>query len=920
MSVNWRDIQDKAVVFAHEWKDAKDEDKWAKAFWVRFFDVFGVRERSLGIFEERVKLLSGSDGKIDFFAPNRFLVEHKSKGKDLDSAFLQAANYMDALSEDEKPRSIIVSDFERFRIFDLEAPEQEREIEFALADLPSNVQKFAFLTDEKVQEYKEEDPINVRAVRAIGKLYEALKISHYVSQDDADVISKLLTRLVFCFFADDTGIFNRNDLRRYLEDNTKADGSDIGAHLGVIIEVLNTPEDRRQDTMPDALKALPYVNGGLFKEPLPAVFGSREIRDTLMKCVEFNWSRISPAIFGSMFQSVLNEKERHDLGAHYTSEQNILKVIDGLFLEDLKSELEAAKTNHEKLNALWEKIATITLLDLACGCGNFLVIAYRELRRIELEIIKRLYKHSAKVDAGHMTLPMEINIKKLSKLSVERMYGIEIEAFPAEIAKLSLWLMDHMMNIELGTYFGKPFRKIPITEQPHIVQGNALRVDWESVVPKEKLTHILGNPPFLGSRVMDKEQKEEMHDVFGELREVGFLDYVTAWYMKAAKLIHGTRIQCAFVSTNSISQGEQAGILWEALKAYDTSIHFAHRTFRWSNEATGKAAVYCVVIGFASFPTKKPRLYDYEDIKGESHEIPATEINPYLIAASADVIIRSRQKPLCDVPDMSFGNMPRDNGMLLLNQAEKNALLSKEPDAEKFVRPFMSAQEFLHGENRYCLWLVDAKPEELQAMPEVMRRIEAVKTFRSISVAESTRKMAATPYLFAQRTQPSKDYVLVPRHSSENRMYVPMGFFSKDSIVADSCMAVGAATLYHFGVLESEMHMAWMRAVCGRLESLYTYSKHIGNNNFPWPEKPAVAQKKVVEEAAQEVLNARTKYPDATLADLYDPLSMPPDLLKAHKALDKAVDACYGKKNFSSEPKRLEFLFELFKGISSKGA
>ncbi|MDO8481517.1 MAG: class I SAM-dependent DNA methyltransferase [bacterium] len=923
--VNWRDIQDKAVAFVHEWSDAKDEDKWAKAFWVRFFDVFGVRERSLGIFEERVKLLSGAAGKIDFFAPNRFIVEHKSRGKDLDSAFLQAADYMDALSEDEKPRYIIVSDFARFRIYDLEAPKEKREFEFRLADLPKHVQSFAFLTDEEIREYKEEDPINVRAVQAIGKLYEALSASNYPPES----ISPLLTRLVFCFFADDTGIFNRNDMRRYLEENTKADGMDIGAHLGQIFDVLNTPEQRRQETMPDILKALPYVNGGLFAEPLPGVFGSRGIRDMLMKCVEFNWSRISPAIFGSMFQSVMDEKQRHDLGAHYTSEKNILKVINGLFLEGLKEELEAAKTNEVKLNALWKRIATITLLDPACGCGNFLVIAYRELRHIELEIIKRLYKHgAAKVDTGHALLPLDVDIKKLSKLSVERMYGIEIEPFPAEIAKLSLWLMDHMMNVELGAYFGKPFRKLPLTEQPHIVKGNALRIDWESVVPKDKLTYILGNPPFLGSRVMDKGQKEEMHDVFGDLREVGFLDYVTAWYIKAAKLIHSTRIKCAFVSTNSISQGEQAGILWEALKPYDIHIHFAHRTFKWSNEATGKAAVYCVIIGFASFPTTRPRLFDYEDIKGEPCEIPAKEINPYLIAASADVIIRSRQKSLCDVPEMSFGNMPRDSGMFLLNQTEKDELLAREPAAAKFVRSFISAQEFLHGENRYCLWLVDAEPQELRELTEVMRRVESVKTFREMSVAASTRKMAETPYLFAQRTQPSADYVLIPRHSSENRAYIPIGFFTKENIVADSCMAIGGATLYHFGVLESTMHMAWMRAVCGRLESRYRYSKDIVYNNFPWPENPTAEQKKAVEEAAQAVLDARKQFPEATLADLYDPNTMPKVLLEAHHKLDRAVDACYGppsreaseghsKKNFKSEPERLEFLFERYKELTT---
>ena len=918
MGANWRDIQDKALAFAHEWQDAKDEDKWAKAFWVRFFDIFGVRERSLGIFEERVKLLSGSDGKIDFFAPNRFLVEHKSKGKDLDSAFLQAANYMDALSEDEKPRYIIVSDFERFQIYDLEAPTGSREVEFHLADLPSHVQKFAFLTDEEVREYKEEDPINVRAVRAIGKLYEALRASHYASQDDPNVISKLLTRLVFCFFADDTGIFNRNDLRRYLEDNTKVDGSDIGAHLGQIFYVLNIPEDKRQDTMPDTLKALPYVNGGLFKEPLPAVFGSREIRDTLMKCVEFNWSRISPAIFGSMFQSVLNEKERHDLGAHYTSEQNILKVINGLFLEDLKAELEAAKTNHEKLNALWEKIATITLLDPACGCGNFLVIAYRELRRIELEIIKRLYKHSAKVDAGHMTLPMEINIKKLSKLSVERMYGIEIEAFPAEIAKLSLWLMDHMMNIELGTYFGKPFRKLPLTEQPHIAQGNALRMDWESVVPKNKLTYILGNPPFLGSRVMDTEQKADLEQVFGKMKKLGELDYVTGWYIKAADYIQGTHLTVAFVSTNSITQGEQVSILWPRLFDEGIKIHFAHRTFKWSNEAPGKAAVYCVIVGFGLDKPLHLPLFIYDDIKGEGKEVEAENINPYLVDAP-NVVVESRRKPICNVPPASFGSMPNDGNALLFDDVEdKDAFLMREPKADKFIRPLLSAREYLQGGQRYCLWLNDASPEEIRSMPEVLRRVEAVRTHREISTRAVTRELAKTPYLWAEDRQPTSNYVLIPRVSSENRRYVPLSFFSPINIAGDTCITVPQANLYVFGILQSEMHMSWMRVVAGRLKSDYRYSNELVYNNFPWPENPSEEKKREVEEAAQGVLDARAAHPGATLADLYDPNTMPSNLLKAHHALDKAVDACYGKKVFKSEQERLEFLFKRYKRISAK--
>jgi len=916
MAVNWRDIQDKAVAFSHEWQDTKDEDKWAKPFWVRFFDIFGIRERTLGIFEERVKLLNGGDGKIDFFAPNRFIIEHKTRGKDLDSAFLQAADYMDALSEDEKPRYIVVSDFARFRIYDLEAPKDSREIEFDLSDLSKNIQRFAFLTDEEVREYKEEDPINVRAVRAIGKLYDALKESNY----DPIPLPQLLTRLVFCFFAEDTDIFDRNSLRRYLDENTKPDGSDIGAHLGLIFDVLNTPEDKRQSTMPDALKALPYVNGGMFAKPLPAVFGTRPIRDTLMKCVEFNWSRISPAIFGSMFQSVMNEKERHDLGAHYTSETNILKVINGLFLEELKAELKAA-TSQEKLNALWDKLAAITLLDPACGCGNFLVVAYRELRSIELEIIKRVYKHgTAKVDAGHTVLPMTTDVSKISRLSIERMYGIEIEAFPAEIARLSLWLVDHIKNVELGTYFGRPFKKIPITEQPHIVEGNALRLDWESVVPKEKLTHILGNPPYLGYKQQQAEQKIDMEMACADVEGAGVLDYVAAWYIKAAKLIQGTQIRVAFVSTNSITQGEQVAALWKPMmEQFGIRIMFAHRTFKWTNEATGKAAVYCVIIGFGLDETHKPTLYEYDDITGEPREILATQVNPYLVDAPT-VFLEKRMRPISEAaPQMIYGNEPREGGMLLLNEQERAKVISEYPQLDKWVRKFVSADDFLNDSVRYCYWLVGAEPEVLK-LPPVRERLIAVRVFREMSKQKAAHDAADTPALFVSIRQDDSPYLLIPIVSSENRNYIPLGYMESSTITSNANFMLPNATLWHFGVLESDMHMSWVRAVCGRLESRYRYSNTIVYNNFPWPEKPTDAQKKSVEEAAQTVLDARAAHEGQTLAALYDPLSMPPNLLKAHKALDKAVDACYGKKNFKSEPERLEFLFELYKGISSKGA
>lgn len=919
MAVNWRDIQEKAEAFVHEWKGTTDEDKWAKPFWTQFFnEVFGIRTRSLGIFEERVKLLSGRSGKIDFFAPNRFLVEHKTQGRDLSAAFTQAADYFDALSEDEKPRYIIVSDFARFRIYDLEAPAHGRETEFPLVELPRHVKDFHFLTDEKVINYKEEDPINVRAVRAIGKLYEALKESNYPPES----ISPLLTRLVFCFFADDTGIFNRNDLRRYLEHNTKEDGSDIGAHLSSIFQVLDTPEDRRQHTTHETLAAMPYVNGGLFNVALPAVFASRAVRDTIILCIQFDWSRVSPAIFGSMFQSVMNEKERHDLGAHYTSEENILKVINGLFLGGLKAELAAAKNNHDKLNALWEKVANITLLDPACGCGNFLVIAYRELRAIENEIIARLHGKADKKSVAHADTHVRmdlggVDLKRISRLSVEGMHGIEIEPFPAAIAQLSLWLMDHMMNVELGRIFGKPLVKLPLTEAPHIVQGNALTLDWEAVVPKERLSYILGNPPFLGARVMSEEQKADMAAAFSNVRGLGELDFVTAWYKKAAEYIQGTVVECAFVSTNSVSQGEQVAILWGILAPLGVHILFAHRTFKWSNEATGKAAVYCVIIGFSLREPENARLFEYEDIRGEAEEKLVPHINGYLVAAP-DVLIGSRRNPLSVVPDAVFGSMPNDAGQFLFDdEAEKDAFLAKEPDAAKFVRPLVSAKEFLQGGQRYCLWLKDASPEEIRLLPEVRIRVENVRLQRETSTRNETRELARTPYLWGEDRQPNTDYILIPRHSSENRRYLPMGFFSSDVIAGDTCITVPNATLYHFGILESEMHMTWMRAVAGRLKSDYRYSKDIVYNNFPWPDATD-AQKQEIEAAAQAVLDVRAAHAGQTLAALYDPLVMPPDLLKTHKALDKAVDQAYGKKSFKSESERLVFLFDLYGKLAPK--
>ena len=905
MSVNWRDVQEKAAAFAHEWKDAGSEDSEAKAFWVRFFDVFDVRERSLGMFERRVELLGERRGKIDFFAPNKFLVEHKSRGENLDAAFEQAANYFDALSEDEKPRFIIVSDFARFRIYDLEAEGENRTQEFLLSELPDNVTRFGFLTEEEVREYVEEEPITVRAVKTIGELYEILKVSQY-NEDD---LSPLLTRLVFCFFADDTGIFNRNAILDYLRERAEADDAGVGPHISSIFDVLNTPLSERQRNMPEALASLPYVNGGMFKDTLKPLFNSKDINEPLFKCMGFNWSRISPAIFGSMFQGVMDETVRRNLGAHYTSEENILKVIRGLFLDELHKELADAHSNDVKLEALWDKLARITLLDPACGCGNFLVVAYRELRRVELDIIKRLYPNGK--------LPKGLKADTLSKLSIERMYGIEIELFPAEIAKLSLYVIDHMMNSELGAYFGERIVKLPLKEQPHIVKGqSALAMDWEKVVSKKELTHILGNPPFSGSKIMSDGMRQEIKTLFNNAPGSGTLDYVCGWYAKAAEYIQDTDIKCAFVSTNSITQGEQPAVLWGLLKTKGIKIHFAHRTFNWANEAPNNAAVYCIIIGFGLEEAKHPQLWDYKDIHAKPHEVSVKRINPYLVDAS-DALIGSRSKPLCNVPEIGIGNKPIDGGMYLFDREQKALFIRLEPKSEKFFRKWIGSEEFLHNIERWCLWLGKAKPEELQEMPEVLRRIEAVRQFRLLSKSAPTRELAETPTRFHVENMPKGNYLVIPETSSENRRYIPIGFVGPETIASNAVKIMPDATLYHFGVVESEMHMTWMRAVAGRLKSDYRYSKDIVYNNFPWPEKPTAAQKKTVEEAAQEVLDTREKHESATLATLYNPNTMPADLLKAHKALDKAVDVCYGKKVFKSEPERLEFLFERYKELSS---
>ena len=911
MALGWNEIKERAVKFSKEWENTTNENADAKPFLVEFFNVFGISHRRVSTFEHKVKKLGEGDGYIDLLWKGTILIEMKSRGKSLDRAYQQARDYLPGLKDYELPKYILVSDFENFRLYDLD---ENTETNFLFKDFVNHVHLFGFIAGYQKRTYKDEDPVNIEAAYLMGKLHDALKDAGYAGFE----LEKYLVRLLFCLFADDTTIFETHAFQEYIEDKTNEDGSDLGVHLAQLFQVLNTPNDKRQKTLDESLAAFPYVNGQLFEAQLSfASFNSR-MRQTLLECCALDWSKISPAIFGSMFQSVMDKNARRNLGAHYTSEKNILKLIRPLFLDKLWQEFEAVKYNTSKLKAFHRKIASLRFLDPACGCGNFLVITYRELRLLELAILKVLQKGQQVID-----------LESLMECNVDRFYGIEYEEFPAQIAQVALWLIDHQMNMLISQEFGEYFVRLPLRKSAKIVHGNALRTDWDSMIEllpwesktdREQYDYILGNPPFIGHHLQSIEQKSDLHYVLTNINAAGVMDYVSAWYVKAAQYLEkhnlfdnnlNIKTQVAFVSTNSIAQGEQVGILWrEMFNRYKIKIHFAYQTFKWNNEAKGIAAVYCVIIGFSNYDITGKKLFVYNNIKGEPHEVAVNNINSYLVEAK-DILIDNKTNPICPVPAMMYGNKPTDGGHFLLTNEEKEEFIVIDPNSNIFIKPFLSAREFLHNEKRWCIWLVNAAPHELQKSPLVLDRIEKVKEFRLSSVAESTRNY---PYhsLFRQVTQPKNDFILIPRHSSENRKYIPFGFFSKDYIVADSCNAIPNASLYHFGTLTSEMHMSWVKHVCGRIKSDFRYSKDIVYNNFPWPETPTDKQKETIEAAAQKVLYARLAFPGSSLADLYDPLTMPPALVKAHNELDKAVDLAYRPQPFINETKRIEFLFELY--------
>ncbi len=899
MPLSWNEIKDRALAFSREWANEKSEDSEAESFWNAFFAIFGVTRRRVATFETPVRKADGAGGFVDLLWKGVLLVEHKSRGKDLDRAFRQALDYFPGLKERDLPRYVLVSDFARFRLYDLD---ENQTHEFPLADLYQQVRLFGFIAGYQTRHFGQQDPVNVEAAERLGRLHDGLKAAGY----DGHPLELLLVRMLFCLFADDTAIFERRQFQDGLEQRTAEDGSDLGPWLAQLFQTLNMPPERRFKTLDEQLAAFPYVNGRLFAEPLPLAAFDRRLRELLLDACALDWSRISPAIFGSLFQSILDPAARRHLGAHYTSETNILKALRPLFLDRLRAEFERLRQSPKQLFAFQKKLAGLRVLDPACGCGNFLVVAYRELRLLELDVLRELVN----------TRQILMDVSQLVFVDVDQFHGIELEEFPAQIAQVALWLTDHQMNLRVSEEFGQYFVRLPLTKAPNIVHGNALALDWREIVRPEDLSVIVGNPPFVGAKFLNAAQRAEVAAIFADTRNAGLLDYVACWYRKATDVLVGNpAIRAAFVSTNSITQGEQAGVLWPDLFRRGARIHFAHRTFQWSSAARGQAAVHCVIVGFALRDEPEKWLFDYDTPKSEPHAIRAGNINPYLVDGP-NVALVNRQRPICAVPEISIGNKPIDGGHYLFTAEEKVAFLKKEPQAEPWFRRWLGADEFLNGYERWCLWLGECPPDQLRKMPETMKRVEAVRQFRLASQSAPTRKLAETPTRFHVENRPADSFLLIPRVSSERRVYIPFGFISPEVLVSDSCLLMPHATLYHFGVLSSTLHIAWVRAVCGRLESRYRYSAGIVYNNFPWPESTD-PQRQAIETAAQAVLDARARFPDATLADLYDPLAMPPELLKAHRHLDRAVDAAYGKTAFASEAERVAFLFERYRQLTS---
>ncbi|MGE4399308.1 MAG: DNA methyltransferase [Campylobacterales bacterium] len=790
--ISLSEIRNRAIKFQKEWAGATYERGEAQTFWNEFFQIFDISRRRVATFEEPIKKLGGSKGFIDLFWKGQLLVEHKSFGKDLSKAKTQAYEYFPNMPERDLPKYVLVCDFAHFELYDLD---EDREYHFPLSELSKNIELFGFIAGYKKKTYKAEEPTNREAAELMGKLHDKLLQNGYEGHD----LELYLTRLLFLMFAEDTGIFAKNIFREFIETQTDEDGRNLGSQIAYLFQLLDTPESKRAKNLDESLSQFPYINGSIFSEQIRIASFDRSMREMMLDACDFDWSVISPAIFGSMFQASMDVGKRGELGAHFTSERNILKAIKPLFLDELWAEFHKIKKNKIQLQKFHNRIANLRFLDPACGSGNFLVISYRELKLLEFEVLKEL---------GSL----------LQLVHIEQFYGFEIEELPSRITAVAMLLIEHQMSLVFAQIFAEPQFNIPIRDSANIFNINALQADWEKVLEGVNIDYIIGNPPFLGSKMQSAEQRADMELVFNGVKNAGVLDFVSAWYIKAAKYMQSRKTKTALVSTNSITQGEQVGILWQELfNKYRIKIHFAHKTFKWSNEAKRNAAVYCVIIGFAAHDIKTKRLFEYETVSSEPHEIVVENINPYLVNG-ADFVIVNRQKPIGNLPEMGIGNKPIDDGNYIFSDSEKAEFISKEPLSEQFFKPFIGADEFINNKSRWILWLGDCPPNILASMPKVLERVEAVKKFRLSSKSAPTQKLASTPTRFHVENIPKANYIVIPKVSSEKREYVPIGFLEPDILSSDLLMILPNATLFHFGILTSKIHMDWMRYVCGRLE------------------------------------------------------------------------------------------------------
>ncbi len=915
MHLSWNEIRARAARFAEEWKHAEYEKGETQTFYNEFFQVFGVSRRRVATYEEPVRLLGDRRGFIDLFWKGVLLVEQKSAGRNLDRAKQQALEYFPGLKEHELPRYILVSDFQNFELFDLD--EGSKPVKFKLIDLPRKIESFTFILGVQKRTFRDQDPVNIEASELMGRLHDALKDSGYTGHD----LERFLVRLLFCLFADDTGIFEPRDIfYDLIAERTQEDGSDVGQWLTQLFEVLNTPVGRRQRRLDEALQQFPYVNGDLFAERLPIPAFDSGMRRLLLDVCGFTWDAISPAIFGSLFQSVMKTEERRHAGAHYTTEKNILKVIKPLFLDDLTEEFTRLCQRRDggrgaALVRFHDKLASLKFFDPACGCGNFLIISYRELRALEIELLKQIFAEQLRT--GQRT----IDVAHLSRINVDQFYGIEIGEFPTRIAEVALWMMDHIMNNRLSLEFGDSYVRIPLQTSPHIHNEDALEIGWESVLPPDQCSYLLGNPPFGGSKYQSEQQRAQVKRIANLGGSGGTLDYVAAWFITAGSYLQGTHAKIGFVATNSITQGEQVAQLWPILfERCGLEISFAHRTFAWGSDARGMAHVHVVIVGMTRRADEPPtrRLFTYDDIHGDPVESLHTTLTPYLFDGAnltdRHLVVSEISEPLCAVPTLIIGSKPIDDGQFIFNEEERADLLRQEPEARKFLHPFVGATEFLYNERRWILALENAEPNELRAMPIVRGRIAAVRKFRLKSKSAGTRTLAATPTRFHVTVIPNSPFLVIPEVSSERREYVPIAWLRPPVIPSNLVRVLSGASLWHFGVLTSRMHMSWLRQIGGRLESRYRYSIGVVYNPFPWPEADERARARI-ENLAQGVLNARAEFHGASLADLYDVDTMAPALARAHHALDLAVDRLYRGSAFGSDRERVEHLFGLYERL-----